>query len=98
MSTRNHRTPDEEEGAYVDSDLPVDAIIPNEDDRSDHDDRHGNGKGKLEHGAEDVAGKVKEGFGKITHNEKLEAEGEAQQAEAHLEQTRDAADESYRHE
>lgn len=94
MSTRNHRTPDEEEGTYVDSDLPVDAITPNEDDRTDDENR----KGKLEHGAEDVAGKVKEGFGKITHNEKLEAEGEAEQAEAHLKQTRDAADESYRHE
>ena len=37
---------------------------------------------KIKNAAEDLGGKVKEGFGKVTGNEKLEAEGEAQQAKA----------------
>ena len=34
--------------------------------------------------ATDIGGKAKEGFGKVTGNEKLEAEGEAQQAKADI--------------
>ena len=37
---------------------------------------------KIKNAAEDVSGKVKEGVGKMTHNERLEAEGEAEQAKA----------------
>ncbi|GEB94929.1 CsbD family protein [Microbacterium lacticum] len=37
---------------------------------------------KIKNAAEDLGGKAKEGFGKVTGNEKLEAEGEAQQAKA----------------
>ena len=37
---------------------------------------------KIKNAAEDLAGKAKEGFGKVTGNEKLEAEGQAQQVEA----------------
>jgi uncharacterized protein YjbJ (UPF0337 family) len=100
MSTRDYRTPDDE-GTYVDSELPVDAVVPDEDDRFDDDDRlddenRVDAKDRLEHGTDDVVGKVKEGFGKITHNERLEAEGEAQQAEADLERTRDDADDTFR--
>ncbi|AXA96278.1 CsbD family protein [Microbacterium laevaniformans] len=39
---------------------------------------------KIKNAAEDIGGKVKEGVGKLTHNEKLEAEGEADQAKAHV--------------
>jgi len=37
---------------------------------------------KIRNAAEDVAGKVKEGVGKLTDNPKLEAEGQADQAAA----------------
>ena len=37
---------------------------------------------KIKNAAEDLGGKAKEGFGKVTGNEKLEAEGQAQQVEA----------------
>ena len=37
---------------------------------------------KIKNAAEDLGGKVKEGVGKATHNEKLEAEGKADQAKA----------------
>jgi uncharacterized protein YjbJ (UPF0337 family) len=39
---------------------------------------------KIKNAAEDRGGKVKEGVGKLTHNERLEAEGEADQAKAHV--------------
>ena len=39
---------------------------------------------KIKNAAEDVSGKVKEGVGKAAHNEKLEAEGKADQAKAHV--------------
>lgn len=39
---------------------------------------------KIKHTAEDLAGKAKEAAGKVTGNEKLEAEGEAQQAKADI--------------
>ena len=35
---------------------------------------------KIKNASEDLGGKVKEGVGKATHNEKLEAEGKADQA------------------
>lgn len=37
---------------------------------------------KISNAAEDLGGKVKEGVGKLTGNERLEAEGEAQQVKA----------------
>ena len=39
---------------------------------------------KIKNAAEDLGGKVKEGVGKATHNEKLEAEGKTDQAKAHV--------------
>ena len=37
---------------------------------------------KIRNAADDLAGKVKEGVGKLTDNERLEAEGQAQQVAA----------------
>ena len=37
---------------------------------------------KVKNAAEDLGGKVKEGVGKLTHNEHLEAEGKADQVKA----------------
>ncbi|MBH0115275.1 CsbD family protein [Salinibacterium sp. NG253] len=39
---------------------------------------------KIENAAEDLTGKAKEAAGKATNNEKLEAEGNADQAKASL--------------
>lgn len=39
---------------------------------------------KARNAADDLAGKAKEAAGKVTGNERLEAEGEAQQAKADL--------------
>lgn len=99
MSTRDSRTP-EEEGSYADSELPVDATIPKDDDRLDGDDRLDDdrldrGKGGFENATDDVVGKVKEGLGKVTGNERLEAEGEAQQADADPDRARRGVDERY---
>ena len=44
---------------------------------------------KIKHGAEDLTGKAKEGVGKATDNEKLEAEGKADQAKAHVKKAGD---------
>lgn len=46
---------------------------------------------KIRNAAEDAAGKVKEGVGKATDNERLEAEGHAQQTEADLRQAAEKA-------
>jgi len=39
---------------------------------------------KVKNAAEDLGGKVKEGAGKVTDNERLEAEGKADQAKADI--------------
>lgn len=44
---------------------------------------------KAKHAAEDAAGHVKEGVGKATDNEKLEAEGKVDQAKADLKKAGD---------
>ena len=41
---------------------------------------------KIKNAAEDLGGKVKEGVGKLTDNERLEAEGQADQASASAKQ------------
>jgi len=41
---------------------------------------------KIDNKAEDVAGKVKEGVGKATDDERLEAEGKADQSSSKLKQ------------
>ena len=51
---------------------------------------------KIEHAAEEAKGKVKEGVGNATDNDRLKAEGQADQASANIKQAgdkaRDAAD------
>jgi len=44
---------------------------------------------KVTHAAEEAAGKAKEGWGKLTDDERLEAEGKAEQAKANLKQAGD---------
>ncbi|MGX5696402.1 CsbD family protein [Agromyces soli] len=44
---------------------------------------------KMEHGAEELKGKVKQGVGKATGDESLEAEGHADEAKADLKQVGD---------
>lgn len=44
---------------------------------------------RMRHAAEEAAGKLKEGAGKLTDNEELEAEGRGDQAEANLKQVGD---------
>jgi uncharacterized protein YjbJ (UPF0337 family) len=46
--------------------------------------RHMGTEDKVSNVAKDVTGKVKEGVGKVTHNERLEAEGQRDQTEADL--------------
>ena len=41
---------------------------------------------KIKNAAEDLVGKAKEAAGKVTGNEKLEAEGKAEQAKSDLKQ------------
>ncbi|WP_426186452.1 CsbD family protein [Microbacterium sp. TWP3-1-2b2] len=52
---------------------------------------------KAKHAAEDAAGHVKEGVGKATDNEKLEAEGKTDQAKADLKQAGDKAKDAFEH-
>ncbi|WP_100811597.1 CsbD family protein [Microbacterium sp. BR1] len=44
---------------------------------------------KIKHGAEDLTGKAKEAAGKATDNEKLEAEGKADQTKADVKKAGD---------
>ncbi|MDO8382125.1 MULTISPECIES: CsbD family protein [Microbacterium] len=44
---------------------------------------------KIKHGAEDLAGKAKEAVGKATDNDKLVAEGKADQAKADVKKAGD---------
>ena len=46
---------------------------------------------KIKHAAEEAAGKVKEGAGKVIGNEDLQAEGQADQAGANVKQAGDKA-------
>ncbi|WP_084102084.1 CsbD family protein [Demequina sp. NBRC 110051] len=54
---------------------------------------------RLSNAAEDAKGKIKEGFGKATDNEQMEAEGKADQASADVkdkvEDAKDAVAEKY---
>lgn len=46
---------------------------------------------KAKHTAEDLVGKAKEGFGKLTDNERLESEGRADQVKANAKKAVDDA-------
>lgn len=50
---------------------------------------------KAKHTAEDVGGHIKEGVGKATDNEKLEAEGKADQVKADLKKAGDQAKDAF---
>jgi len=52
---------------------------------------------KAKHTAEDIAGHFKEGVGKATDNEKLEAEGKADQVKADLKKAGDKAKDAFEH-
>jgi uncharacterized protein YjbJ (UPF0337 family) len=51
---------------------------------------------KAGNAAENAAGKVKEGFGKLTDNERLEAEGKADQASADIKQAGEKAKDAFK--
>jgi uncharacterized protein YjbJ (UPF0337 family) len=51
---------------------------------------------KVRNEADDLAGKAKEGTGKLTGNERLEGEGKLQQSEADLRQAAETAKDAFR--
>lgn len=51
---------------------------------------------KIKNAAEDVAGKAKEATGKATDNERLEAEGKADQSKADLKQAGEKTKDAFR--
>ncbi len=51
---------------------------------------------RIKHGAEEAIGKVKEGTGKLTGDEELEAKGQAEQAKANVKQAGDEAKDAAR--
>ncbi|MFF3063893.1 CsbD family protein [Oerskovia sp. NPDC057915] len=51
---------------------------------------------KIKHGAEEAEGKIKEGAGKLTGNERLEAEGHADQAKANVKQAGDDVKDAFK--
>lgn len=51
---------------------------------------------KAKHAAEDAKGHIKEGAGKLTDNEKLEAEGKMDQAKADLKQAGDDVKDAFK--
>jgi len=51
---------------------------------------------KIRNAAEEAKGKVKEGLGKATDNERLEAEGHADQTSADLKQAGEKAKDAFR--
>lgn len=50
----------------------------------------------IKHGAEELKGKVKEGVGDATDNERLEREGQAEQTKANLKQAGDDVKDAFR--
>ena len=51
---------------------------------------------KIENTAQDLAGKAKEGLGKATDNERLEAEGNADQSQAHIKKAGENVKDAFR--
>ncbi|MGM1016373.1 MAG: CsbD family protein [Actinomycetota bacterium] len=52
---------------------------------------------KIKNAAEDIAGKAKEAAGKVTGNEKLEAEGKADQTKADLKNAGENVKDAFNH-
>ena len=50
---------------------------------------------KTQHKAEEMVGKVKQGVGKATDNERLEAEGHAEETKANLKQAGDKVKDAF---
>ena len=51
---------------------------------------------KIKHAAQDLTGKAKEGIGKATDDERLEAEGQADQTEANLRKAGDNVKDAFK--
>jgi uncharacterized protein YjbJ (UPF0337 family) len=51
---------------------------------------------KIQNAAQDLAGKAKEGVGKVTDNERLEAEGNADQGKANLKKAGENVKDAFR--
>lgn len=51
---------------------------------------------KAQHKGEELVGKAKEGLGKVTGNERLEAEGHADQSKANVKQAGDDVKDAFR--
>ena len=51
---------------------------------------------KIKNAAQDIAGKAKEGVGKATDNERLEAEGKVDQTEANLKKAGEDVKDAFR--
>ena len=52
---------------------------------------------KIKNAAEDIAGKAKEATGKLTDNERLEAEGQADQSKADVKQAGENVKDAFKH-
>ncbi|SDR77358.1 CsbD family protein [Paraoerskovia marina] len=52
---------------------------------------------KISNAAEDAQGKIKEGAGKASDNERLEAEGKADQASSDVKQAGEKAKDAFKH-
>ncbi|MBO9556914.1 MULTISPECIES: CsbD family protein [Cellulomonas] len=51
---------------------------------------------KIKHAAEEASGKAKEAWGKLTDDERLEAEGKGQQTSANIKQAGDDVKDAFR--
>jgi uncharacterized protein YjbJ (UPF0337 family) len=56
-----------------------------------------NATDKAKNAAQDARGKVKEGFGRLTGNDRLRAEGKSDQAAAHVKHAAEKAKETVQH-
>lgn len=55
------------------------------------------GADKMQNAAENLGGKAKESLGKVTDNERLEAEGKADQAKSDLKQAGENVKDAFKH-
>jgi uncharacterized protein YjbJ (UPF0337 family) len=55
------------------------------------------GEDKVRHGVEDATGKAKEAIGRVTGDERLEAEGERDQSKADLGRAADKVKDAFKH-
>jgi uncharacterized protein YjbJ (UPF0337 family) len=55
------------------------------------------GSDKIDNAAQDVAGKAKEAVGKLTDDEKLEAEGKSDQVKADIKQAGEKVKDAFKH-